>query len=359
MTNEKSKIKVEDEKDEIKVFSASSMLKSEPDADMEERLSPVVEEPTSPITNNSTNCTNFSGFYPFPFLYPYFMSAAAATAQSNPSSLLTIKPSNETQTNHLFGTVPMSPFSFPGIPFPSGMINQSYPSNFFNPFGIPTSSTPPSQNVNVSQGKSRPKKPHVKKPLNAFMIFMKEQRAHIIEDSTLKESSAINKFLGQKWKELSRTEQDRYYAMAKEERNRHLEMYPNWSARDNYGMKKKKQTTRIEKRTVHKAKPSTPHDNDPKKCRARYGLEGINQWCKHCRRKKKCTRFLDDETIDHQTLSNTTSSPGTPQSDTDDILSRQINSIDDDHNDSNEENKHQFQLKSSNVPSYFTSNFLY
>jgi len=40
---------------------------------------------------------------------------------------------------------------------------------------------------------------------------MKEQRAHVIEECTLKESSAINKVLGQKWKELPRSEQDRYY----------------------------------------------------------------------------------------------------------------------------------------------------
>ena len=57
----------------------------------------------------------------------------------------------------------------------------------------------------------RPKKPHIKKPLNAFMLYMKEQRARVIEENTLKESSAINKVLGQKWKELPRVEQDRYY----------------------------------------------------------------------------------------------------------------------------------------------------
>jgi hypothetical protein len=57
----------------------------------------------------------------------------------------------------------------------------------------------------------RPRKPHIKKPLNAFMIYMKEQRARVIEECTLKESSAINKVLGQKWKELPRAEQDRYY----------------------------------------------------------------------------------------------------------------------------------------------------
>ncbi len=98
---------------------------------------------------------------------------------------------------------------------------------------------------------------------------------------------------------------------------------------------------------------------DPKKCRARYGLEGLNQWCKHCRRKKKCTKFFDDDTTNHRTLSNTASSPDTIQSDNDDILSRQIDSIEDDHNDSNEENKQQFDLKPSILPSYFASSFLY
>ena len=65
--------------------------------------------------------------------------------------------------------------------------------------------------LNTFLDSKRSRKPHIKKPLNAFMIYMKEQRARVIEECTLKESSAINKVLGQKWKELSRTEQDRYY----------------------------------------------------------------------------------------------------------------------------------------------------
>lgn len=30
-----------------------------------------------------------------------------------------------------------------------------------------------------------------------------------------------------------------------------------------------------------------------KKCRARYGLDQQNQWCKPCRRKKKCIRYME------------------------------------------------------------------
>ena len=40
------------------------------------------------------------------------------------------------------------------------------------------------------------KKPHIKKPLNAFMLFMKEKRAEVIKQCTLKESAAINQILG-------------------------------------------------------------------------------------------------------------------------------------------------------------------
>lgn len=42
------------------------------------------------------------------------------------------------------------------------------------------------------------KKPHIKKPLNAFMLFMKEQRAKVVAECTLKESAAINQILGRK-----------------------------------------------------------------------------------------------------------------------------------------------------------------
>ena len=40
------------------------------------------------------------------------------------------------------------------------------------------------------------KKPHIKKPLNAFMLFMKQKRADVIKECTLKESAAINQILG-------------------------------------------------------------------------------------------------------------------------------------------------------------------
>ncbi|ESN94241.1 hypothetical protein HELRODRAFT_68946 [Helobdella robusta] len=49
----------------------------------------------------------------------------------------------------------------------------------------------------ISQHQEK-KRPYVKKPLNAYMLFMKEMRQSVIEECTLKESAAINQILGRK-----------------------------------------------------------------------------------------------------------------------------------------------------------------
>lgn len=88
--------------------------------------------------------------------------------------------------------------------------------------------------------KDEEKKPHVKKPLNAFMLYMKEMRAKVVAECTLKESAAINQILGRRWHSLSREEQAKYYELARKERQLHSQLYPGWSARDNYGKRKKR-----------------------------------------------------------------------------------------------------------------------
>merc|ERR1711874_491759 len=80
--------------------------------------------------------------------------------------------------------------------------------------------------------KNGEKKPHIKKPLNAFMLYMKEMRAKVVAECTLKESAAINQILGRKWHALSKEEQSKYYEMARRERQLHMQMYPGWNARD-------------------------------------------------------------------------------------------------------------------------------
>ena len=49
-------------------------------------------------------------------------------------------------------------------------------------------------------------------------------------------------YVNLQWHDLSREEQQKYYEKARSERQKHMEMYPHWNARDNYrfGLKKKK-----------------------------------------------------------------------------------------------------------------------
>ncbi|XP_048855661.1 lymphoid enhancer-binding factor 1 [Brienomyrus brachyistius] len=94
-----------------------------------------------------------------------------------------------------------------------------------------------------------PKRPHIKKPLNAFMLYMKEMRANVVAECTLKESAAINQILGRRWHALSREEQAKYYELARKERQLHMQLYPGWSARDNYGKKKKRKREKLQEST--------------------------------------------------------------------------------------------------------------
>ncbi|XP_033881388.1 transcription factor 7-like 2 isoform X21 [Acipenser ruthenus] len=131
------------------------------------------------------------------------------------------------------------------------------------------------------------KQPHIKKPLNAFMLYMKEMRAKVVAECTLKESAAINQILGRRWHALTREEQAKYYELARKERQLHMQLYPGWSARDNYGKKKK--------RKRDKQQGEANDLSAPKKCRARFGLDQQNNWCGPCRRKKKCIRYIQGE----------------------------------------------------------------
>uniref|UniRef100_S4RIC2 HMG box domain-containing protein n=1 Tax=Petromyzon marinus TaxID=7757 RepID=S4RIC2_PETMA len=101
--------------------------------------------------------------------------------------------------------------------------------------------------------------------------------------------------LGRRWHALSREEQAKYYELARKERQLHSQLYPGWSARDNYGKKKKRKREKqpaeqpaviepLHLNTRPCVKPSPPSEQESaKKCRARYGVDQQNNWCSPCR----------------------------------------------------------------------------
>ncbi|XP_073773472.1 transcription factor 7-like 2 isoform X13 [Danio rerio] len=166
-----------------------------------------------------------------------------------------------------------------------------------------------SKHQDAKKEEEKKKQPHIKKPLNAFMLYMKEMRAKVVAECTLKESAAINQILGRRWHALSREEQAKYYELARKERQLHMQLYPGWSARDNYAgnyqgkKKKRKREKQAGEGNEHReyfpnpclSLPPITDLSAPKKCRARFGLDQQNNWCGPCRRKKKCIRYIQGE----------------------------------------------------------------
>ncbi|XP_022598184.1 transcription factor 7-like 2 isoform X4 [Seriola dumerili] len=166
-----------------------------------------------------------------------------------------------------------------------------------------------SKQTDAKKEEEKKKQVHIKKPLNAFMLYMKEMRAKVVAECTLKESAAINQILGRRWHALSREEQAKYYELARKERQLHMQLYPGWSARDNYAAnqqgkrKKRKREKQQAESNEHReyfpnpclSLPPITDANTPKKCRALFGLDQLSLWCKPCRRKKKCIRYIQGE----------------------------------------------------------------
>ena len=56
-----------------------------------------------------------------------------------------------------------------------------------------------------------------------------------------------------------------------------------------------------------------------KKCRARFGLEQQANWCKHCKRKKKCLRYTENESTSVE-ISSWSDEDDTDDSDDGDVI---------------------------------------
>uniref|UniRef100_A0AAZ1XD28 HMG box domain-containing protein n=1 Tax=Oreochromis aureus TaxID=47969 RepID=A0AAZ1XD28_OREAU len=86
---------------------------------------------------------------------------------------------------------------------------------------------------------------YIKKPPNAFMIYLKEQRPKVMAELNLTGSAAINAVVGKRWRSLSKAQQAKYFDQAETERCRHATEHPDWSTKENYGKKR----TRTRNRT--------------------------------------------------------------------------------------------------------------
>jgi len=136
--------------------------------------------------------------------------------------------------------------------------------------------------------------PGIKKPLNAFMLFMQDYRVSVRNESPSKESAAINQKLGKMWRDLPTEKQEEYFERARRIREMHHRLYPNWTAKDNYAINIRKKKRKKEKTAQMRQFREYTNSGSLKKCRARYTTDQKDKWCKPCLRKKACIKFKDN-----------------------------------------------------------------
>ncbi|XP_076462385.1 uncharacterized protein LOC143294792 [Babylonia areolata] len=131
----------------------------------------------------------------------------------------------------------------------------------------PTSTSTPY--TDAAQARKPARQGHIKRPMNAFMIWAQQQRHQIIAQYPGSDNAKISKFLGSAWKKMSDTEKAPYREEADRLKQLHVKEFPEYKYKPRKAAKRKplpetendllvetKQTSSVKRKP--QTKPKTP-----------------------------------------------------------------------------------------------------
>ena len=112
----------------------------------------------------------------------------------------------------------------------------------------------------------RKKPEHIKRPLNAFMVWSQIERQKLIETTPDIHHAGISKHLGKRWRGLSQQEQKPFIQEAERLRVLHMMEYPHYK----YQPRKKAKTKKVSEQMMHINDQDTLNDDKCSEHAAKY-----------------------------------------------------------------------------------------